>query len=382
MTVINNIEIDDIQYNRNPMKEAIANNKPLEKKLHVVLTISNPCLYARRYILIKEFIQRMELEESNVLLYVVEMVYGKQRFIVTDTKNPRHLQLRATTAPIWHKENMTNLGIERLLPKSWKAVAWIDSDIEFEDGAWAMNTLKILNGTKDIVQLFSHAVDMSADEQAMNIFTGFGYQYSKGNPYSKRLVNFWHPGYAWACTRAAYKKMGRLYENAILGSGDNIMSLSLIQKGLHALNDQSTDGYKRSVLDYQERVKTLRLGYVPGVIRHYYHGSKKDRQYGTRWEILVRHEYDPNVHVCRDPKTGILAPTDACPKELVDEILRYFQTRNEDSCYLDNTSLGKKGNVIMPSMVKMMAQLSSEIEEEKVTEEEQESLENTMIPLK
>jgi hypothetical protein len=73
MTIINNIEIDDIQYRRNCIKEAILNNDPIEDKLHVVIAISNPCLYARRYILLKEFVQRMQLEESNVLLYIVEL---------------------------------------------------------------------------------------------------------------------------------------------------------------------------------------------------------------------------------------------------------------------------------------------------------------------
>jgi hypothetical protein len=292
MTIINNIEIDDIQYKRNVIKEAILNNEPIETKLHVILVISNPCLYARRYILIKEMIQRFELEETNVLLYVVELAYKKQRFIITSDKNPRHLQIRTQT-PIWHKENMVNMGVEKLLPKTWKAMAWIDADIEFENPTWASDTLKVLNGTRDIVQLFSHCVDMDQTEATMNIFTSFGYQFVKGQPYSKKLINFWHPGYAWACTRKAYERMGGLYERAILGSADHIMSLCLMQKGLKSINPESTDDYKDSVAEFQERVKTLRLGYVPGMIRHYFHGSKKHRRYADRWQILLKHNlYD------------------------------------------------------------------------------------------
>jgi hypothetical protein len=331
MTIINNIEIDDIQYKRNIIKEAIQNNDPIENKLHVILCISNPCLYARRYILIKEFINRMELEETDVIIYVVEYAYKNQRFIITDPKNPRHLQIR-TDIPIWHKENMVNVGVKHLLPKTWKAFAWIDSDIEFENPSWAMDTLKVLNGTKDIVQLFSQCIDMNQEEEAMSIFTSFGHQYVKELKYSKQLVRFWHPGFAWACTRKAYEKMGGLYEKAILGSGDNIMALSLIKQGLKSVNENSTDDYIQSVLDFQERVKTLRLGYVPGVIRHYYHGSKKNRRYGERWQILLKHEYSPSLHTINN-QYGVLEPTKECPKELLYEIMDYFKQRNEDECY-------------------------------------------------
>uniref|UniRef100_A0A6C0DJY1 Uncharacterized protein n=1 Tax=viral metagenome TaxID=1070528 RepID=A0A6C0DJY1_9ZZZZ len=331
MTLINNIEIDDIQYKRNIIKEAILNNDPIEDKLHVVLTISNPCLYARRYILIKEMMNRLELEETDVIVYVVELAYKKQRFIITDSKNPRHLQIRTET-PIWHKENMINLGIQKLLPKNWKAVAWIDSDLEFENISWAKDTLKVLNGTKDIVQIFSHCVDMNKEEEAMSVFVSFGYQYVKGLPYRREIKNFWHPGYAWACTRKAYEKMGGLYECAILGSADNVMALSLIQQGLRGINEKSTDDYKDSVLRYQNRVKTLRLGYVPGVLRHYFHGSKENRKYGDRWKILLNHNFSPREHLTHD-ENGILIPTPECPREMLDEILNYFKERNEDSCY-------------------------------------------------
>ena len=334
MTVINDIEIDDIHYIKNDIKEAIINNDPIDDKLHVIAVISNPCLFARRYILMKEFIRRIESEEPNVILYVVELAYGKQRFLITDKKNKRHLQIRCDV-PLWHKENMVNLGIRKLLPTNWKAVAWIDADIEFENPTWAMDTLKILNGSKDIVQLFSHALDMNPIGEAMKIFTSWGHQYNKQLPYTKDSLNFWHPGYAWACTRKAYEKMGGLYDKGILGSSDNIMALSFIQKGVSVgLNKDNSDNYKKSVLDFERRVKHLRVGYIPGVIRHYYHGSKTNRQYGERWKILVKYQYSPDIHVTYD-KQGILVPTDDCPLELLDEIYDYFQGRNEDDIYKD-----------------------------------------------
>jgi len=335
MTVINNVEIDDIQYHKNIIKEAINNNEPIDDKLHVIAVISNPYLFARRYILMKEFIHRMELEEPNVVLYVVELVYGKQKYIITNKNNKRHLQIRCET-PLWHKENMVNLGIRTLLPKNWKAVAWIDADLEFENPTWALDTLKILNGSQDVVQLFSHCVDMSPTGEAMKIFNSWGYQYIKGLPYSANVMNFWHPGYGWACTRKAYEKMGGLYDMGILGSGDNIMALCFLQKGVkYGLNKENSADYKHSVQVFQDKVKNMRFGYVPGVIRHYYHGTKTSRKYGERWKLLVQHKYSPYKHMKYD-KNGVLIPTEDCPQKLLDDIFEYFGQRNEDDIYKDH----------------------------------------------
>jgi hypothetical protein len=328
MTVINGIEIDCIHYDTNPIRDAIKNNEPIENKLNVIAVISNPCLYTRRYILMNEFITRMELEEPNVILYVVEMAYKDQKFVITNSKNKRHLQIR-TEIPLWHKENMINLAVKNLLPKKWKAMAWIDGDLEFESDSWAMDTLKILNGTKDIVQLFSHCDDMNKEGLAMRTFNGFGYQYTKKNKYSSSGPNFWHPGYAWACTRKAYEKMGGIYDLAVLGSGDNVMAMSYIQNVLKSATKQYTESYFDSILEVQDRVKGLRIGYVPGVIRHHFHGSKINRKYRERWEILIKHKYDPYLHVKKNTH-GVLIPTEQCPPEFLDDIMNYFRERKED----------------------------------------------------
>jgi hypothetical protein len=335
MTVINNIEIDNIEYKKNEIKEAIINNDPIDDKLHVIIVISNPCLYARRYILAKEFINRIEKEETNVTIYVVELIYKNQKFIVTDKKNKKHLQLECEI-PLWHKENMINIGVKKLLPLNWKAMAWIDADIEFENTSWALDTLKILNGCKDIVQIFSHCVDMNEYEETMTVFNSWGYKYTKKLPLSKNSLNYWHPGYAWACTRKAYEKMGGLYDKGILGSGDNIMAYSFLQRNINnALDPENSEDYKNSVYEFQEKVKNMRIGYVPGVIRHYYHGSKKNRKYGERWKILVNHKYSPNIHIKYD-NNGIIIPTKNFPKELIKEIYQYFEERNEDEMYKKN----------------------------------------------
>ena len=328
MTIINNIEIDNILVTPDKTKVAIQNNDPIENVLHVVCVVSNPCMYATRYILAREFIKRMEYE-PNIILYVCELLYENQdKFYVTKQDNPRHLQIRTKT-PLWHKENMINAIIRERLPSTWKAVAWIDADIQFESAHWAMDTLSLLNGQYDIVQLFSHAIDMNKKEDTMRVFQGFGYKHANHRPYVKMGADFWHPGYAWACTRKAYEKIGGLYDISILGSGDHNLSFALLGKSKLSVNEKVTENYKKTVREYETAVKKLRLGYVPGVIKHFFHGTKENRKYSERWQILIKHQYDPYKHLFRD-ENGILQPTDECPKELLNDILNYFVERNED----------------------------------------------------
>lgn len=329
MTVINGIEIDFIQYKPNPIREAILNNDPIEDKLHVIAVVSNPSLFAKRYILMKEFMARLINDEPDVILYVVELAYGDQRFLITDSKNKRHLQLRSN-CPLWHKENLVNLGVRRLLPANYKAFAWLDGDIEFESPTWAIDTLRVLNGSKDIVQVFSHAQDMDKRENTISVYNSAGYKLVRNGIYCPmRGANYSHPGYGWAMTRKAYEHVGGLYDHGILGSGDYVMLLCLLGQGTRFINSRYSPDFVDSVLAFQSKFRKLRFGYVPGLIRHYFHGQKVNRKYQDRNEILVRHQYSPHRHIAYD-SNGLIVPTAEFPEECKAEIMEYFNGRNED----------------------------------------------------
>ena len=102
MTIINGIEIDDINYQKNEIKYAINNNEPIEEKLNVIIVISNPCLFAKRYILFKEFITRIEEEEQNVNLYAVESIpfniYNSENFGSLVSINPSKFMSKSANA--------------------------------------------------------------------------------------------------------------------------------------------------------------------------------------------------------------------------------------------------------------------------------------------
>jgi len=114
-----------------------------------------------------------------------------------------------------------------------------------------------------------------------------------------------------------------------LGSGDNIMALSFINKCQHMNNENYNEDYNNSMLEFQDKAKSLRLGYTPGVIRHYYHGSKKNRQYTERWQILINREFSPIKHLTYDD-FGILIPTEEFSLEFKEDMMNYFRERKED----------------------------------------------------
>lgn len=310
----------------NKTRIKIRDSEIIEQKLNVILVMSNVCGFKRRVQLAKEFILRMNYEK-DVELYIVELAYDENPiFEITDPNNKKHLQLRTKNA-LWHKENMINIGVWKLLPENWKAFAWIDADIEFENETWVIDTLKMLNNY-DIVQLFSHYLHMNKDKTIMTMGSSFGYKYIKNDPLCTHggNPNFWHPGFAWAITRSAYEKINGLFQLDIVGGGDYHMAMAVISKS-HEIREG--DNLKNEKIEYYKKCYGLKLGYVPGVIRHYYHGSIKNRNYINRYKILKDNNFDFQKHITFDIN-GILVPTDQCPEGIIQGILEYFADRNED----------------------------------------------------
>lgn len=316
--------------NNNLIKKSLQSNILIDDKLHVITVISNLCEFKRRWELMKDFISRLE-NYPNIKLYVVEIVYGGQDFHITSPINPFHLQLRTQYA-LWHKENMINLAIRKLLPKEWKAVAWIDGDIEFENPNWVIDSLKVLTNF-DIIQLFTTCFDLDENQKPMSIFQSFGYKYAHGekfNPSTNNGTNLWHSGYAWACTREFYERIGYIYDKGILGSGDYIISQALL--GNVGCRQAKMPGYVSDIKNYVDKFVNFKVGYIPTNIIHYFHGSKENRKYTERIQILLKYNYDPNFHICYNEE-GILIPTKYMYDDFLQDINKYFFERNEDEFY-------------------------------------------------
>lgn len=312
------------------MEELLINNLHSVKqlthisKLYVIAVVSNPARFERRYKLFNEFCERMKLEKQ-VELITIELQQGSIPFM-TNSK----IKLR-TNHELWFKENLINIAVKHL-PINWEYMAWIDADIEFTNKNWVSDTIHQLQIYK-VVQIFSHCLDMGIKNEALQVHTGIFYAYCNGEKYvtPKKYGNYFHVGYAYGITRDAYDSIGGLLEFAILGSGDNHMALALLGIVDESLNKNLHPNYINLCKIYQERCeKNIKrnIGYVHGTILHSFHGNKQNRQYQSRWNILVNNQFDPLVDIYKDCN-GLWQLNDI-KINLRDNIKRYFRERDED----------------------------------------------------
>jgi hypothetical protein len=295
-------------------------------KLYVVTSLSNPIRYRSRYSLYDGFKKRTE--DAGAILYTAELAYGNRPFYLA---GERVINVR-TNSELWHKENLLNLAISRL-PPDWEYVAWIDADVGFARPDWVCETIHQLQHY-DMIQMFSVAQDLLPNHEVLQKHNGFIYSYLNGLP-SNNTYGGWHPGFAWAARREALNNVGGLIDYGILGAADRNMACGLLGRIFDTMPDEYVNidtGYKRKLLAWQDRAERYikrNIGYLPGLILHYWHGKKEDRRYRDRWRILVNNMYDPDLDLKYDTQ-GIHQLTDRNYK-LRDDIRRYFRSRNEDS---------------------------------------------------
>lgn len=296
--------------------------------LYVIIPYFNYCHYHRRKELFFEFLDRIK-DNPRIRIVICEARELGQEFEL-----PRNLpnvlaHIHVTTKQqIWIKEALINIAVS-MLPKHWKYLAWLDADIEFEDEEWVEKTIESLE-TYDVVQLFSHIQYLGPNKERLKKDRSFGYMYRKsGKPYTQTYrYGFWHPGFAWGCTKHAYQTMEGLIDYAILGSGDHHMALGLISKVECSHPKDIHPSYKRLLREFEKRVKGLRLGYVDGTILHHWHGDLKHRRYKERWQILVEHKYSPLEDIYKDP-LGLWQLNES-GRRLEQDIRDYFAERKED----------------------------------------------------
>jgi len=311
-----------------------AHHRPSDT-LHVIAVISNPARFETRYRLYREFAQRMGCN-PRIQLHTVETAHGARAHAVTKFEDPYHYQLR-TDQELWQKEAMINAGLRRL-PHDWQYVAWIDADVQFVRPDWAEETIHQLQHFQ-IVQMFEHAIDLGpTGETLAPVHTSLGSLVAAGKPikatatYYSEGAKFGHPGFAWAARREAIDAVGGLFDHGILGSSDHHMALALVGQAARSVPKGMHPNYRKAVAQWEARATTHlkgSFGALSGTLLHHWHGRKADRQYASRWEILLRHNFDPYADIYKDAQ-GLWRLHGNKPG-LRDDIRRYFRSRNEDS---------------------------------------------------
>lgn len=270
--------------------------------------------------------------ESGVKLTTVECALGQRPF---ELSNPavNHVKVRHKTLP-WNKENLINLGVAAALKSDPSAeyLCWNDADIEFLDPQWAVKTVHALQQYA-IIQPWSDAYDLGPGgrHNHMAHHQSFCYRWWNHQLTDNKAYDVAHPGYSWAIRREAFEEVGGLIETAALGAGDRHMSLALIGEVLKQIAPGISDAYKRPLLQWQAlalKYINKNIGFVPGTINHFFHGRKVDRQYWSRWQILVRNQFDPSTDLKKNAY-GVIELAGNKPR-LAHDLDHYLRQRAED----------------------------------------------------
>jgi hypothetical protein len=141
-----------------------------------------------------------------------------------------------------------------------------------------------------------------------------------------------HTGYAWAARRSAIDSLGGLFDIAAMGAGDYHMALALVGYADRSMPGKVHPSYRKHLLEWEQRAiqhVNFNLGYVPGTIEHSFHGAKGNRRYIDRWQIILEHDYDPDIDIQRN-SYGVIELR--CTKPgLRHDLDVYLRERNEDA---------------------------------------------------
>ena len=312
-------------------------------KLYVVTPVFNPSGYEAIYRNYRRFAAHM-FSNTAVVLITVECALSDRPFVVTETGSPHHVQVRSKSV-LWIKENLENLGIQRVvqLYPNTNEIAWIDADVDFLDPEWADKTVLALDHF-DVVQPWSEAIYAGPHEEFRGHVRSFMNHYSSGEAWTGHppaYGSLWHPGFAWAARRSAVDGLGGLLDISIVGAGDLQMSLSLIGLADETLKHEGIDDgrmprYADAIHQWQDRADfhvRRNVGVVKGMIRHHFHGRQVDRRYDERYAVPRAHSYDPTRHILRNAH-GVYEVSHHSIG-LRDDLRRYFAQRNDDANTID-----------------------------------------------
>jgi hypothetical protein len=246
---------------------------------------------------------------------------------------------------LWQKERLLNLAL-REVPGGCERVAWLDTDVIFENDEWVERASRALDEFA-LIHLFRDRHDLTPHEgrgrlpradapptsQSVVCKIGAG-ETIRGDLFVAKalLEQQCTLGLAWASRRDILETHG-LYDACILGGGDRAIvcaALGEFAHGEHAclMGPRRAAHYRAWARLYFAAVRR-RVSHIEGRLFHLWHGDLNDRRYDARHRALEDHGFDPFTDVALD-HNGCWRWSSDKPK-LHDVVKRYFESRNEDS---------------------------------------------------
>ena len=298
------------------------------KDIAIVMATFNPVGYTRTIQNLCTAVRQF----GHLPVFIVEMCYANAKPRLTiDMMGGR--SSGATLIPVrsnsvmFHKENLWQIAANKISSRYTKLV-FMDGDIIVDDPFVWISRVSAMLDTHNVLQPFSH---IKFSEPKHFVRTVYSVQPLLVASSFVRQVPFDYfmaypsPGYGIAVQRKWLNQIGGLITHAVVGAGDLMMLGSLVapEHVKNSLAYQKSPFAHNDVERFMTNVKKSKVGFVPHEGLHLFHGSKENRQYGSRHEImqdLQEHDLYTNSH-------GVLEFRDS---RWSDAMLRYFKGRRED----------------------------------------------------
>jgi len=212
-------------------------------------------------------------------------------------------------ARLWQKERLLNVAIQNL-PAECAQVVWVDADIVFLEPRWTEMTQDLLEQVP-VVQPFSLVRYLTPDRDVDRTRPSAASIFEKSRPNPGWLEPSLDrgsgspaPGHAWAARRRVLDEIGLLYDRCVIGGGDAAFLCALTgevdaliaMQGMGAPQARHYREYAQKVYDPERP----RIGHMPGIIDHLWHGALENRTGRERYYALARAGFDP----CEDLEAG------------------------------------------------------------------------------
>lgn len=278
---------------------------------------------------------------ENLKLPLVAVEWSHQGRFQLGRQDAEILVQIASGDLLWQKERLLNIAL-RSVPRDCPLIAWLDSDVVFEDPNWADRAAELLREF-EIVEPFSLVYEVPRGKMPGDAGSkqnqGYALLYAlaegiaplealRGDMRVKGRVT---SGLAWAARRDILHQYG-FYDACVLGSGNRAIACAMLGRFDDAVQFlQMGPHWARHYLDWaQPYYEALHgsVGLAEGGLYHLWHGELKNRRYGERHDFLGSCGFNPAKDLRTDDQgawrwNGL--------KSQAEEYVRgYYHARRED----------------------------------------------------
>lgn len=266
----------------------------------------------QNFLLVREHLRR-----AGIPTLVVEGVLAGREATLADSDIVVPLAMHC-----FQKEALWSIGW-RAAPAHYTKFLFMDADVVWERTDFLDAVSSVLEGV-DFCQPFEKVDYLDAEFRPYFEKISCAGVYLSGE--LEKTLDFGQtaPGLAWAVQRSVLERWGGFFSDCVVGSSDALLWHALLGKQPRRADFWLARlGCLRGWESFRDRVAGTRIGVVPGIITHLFHGPRDSRGYHERHRLVEQGD----LAEIRQRKDGVWE----CGARLAARLAEHFARRSEDS---------------------------------------------------